>query len=147
MFNHDIFLVSTSLLPRGCWFSQLRQRQCGRICVDDIQLWVVAACKLPSPSQVVIILANIWPFIIEHIVRSSGWSVTGCLLKSPMLCSWEQHNPRGYMGIYCRRSRQKKTVPSSVSWDGRDFSQRAGSEWSWSDELDAVSLSTRSKDV
>ena len=55
--------------------------------------------------------------------------------------------PKGYVGIYWRRSHQKKTVPVSVSWRVGGFSQRPGSGWSWSGELHALSLSAWCMDV
>ena len=40
--------------------------------VDYIQLWAVAACKLPSQTKVETMPANIQSVIIENIVRISG---------------------------------------------------------------------------
>ena len=51
--------------------------------------------------------------------------------------------PRGYVGNYWRRSHQQKTIPFSVSWGERVFSQCPGSGWWWSGELDALPLSTK----
>ena len=78
-----------------------------RICVAYIQLWVVAVCKLPSPTKLAVIPTNIWPVIIENMVRVSGLG-----LKQELLChrvsSIKSHAvfvtavvlPRAYIGIY-----------------------------------------------
>ena len=70
-------------------FFQLAQRQCGRICVDHIQLWAVAAYKLPYQTKVAIMLANIRPFVIKKILFGS--QVLGFLREcchELLMCHW-----------------------------------------------------------
>ena len=63
--------------------------------------------------------------------------------KSYTVFVWATVLYRGYVGIYWRRLHQKKKVPFSLSWGERVFSQCPISGWSWSGDLDALSMSSQ----
>ena len=130
-------------------FSPIAQKGVLCICVAHIQLWAVAVCKLPSEPKVAIMPTTILPIMIENIVC---FQVLGFLAgrvsqapskKSHVVSLRTKVLLRVYVGSYWRRSHQKKTYSSSYH-DVKE-SQRPESEWSLSDELDAVSLSAQSK--
>ena len=56
----------------GVPISPIAPKTVCRICVDHTQLWAIAVCKLPSQTKVAITPTNIWPVIIEIIVRLVG---------------------------------------------------------------------------
>ena len=57
----------------GVRISPIATKVVWRICVDHIQLWAVAVCKLPSQSKLPIILTNIRQ-VLENIVPFLGLS-------------------------------------------------------------------------
>ena len=75
-------------------------------------------------------VGNYWNVIRRYL------KVLCCILKSNSLT-------KGLQGICSRRSYQTRAVSFSISWGERYFYQWPESGWSWSDEPDAVYLSTR----
>ena len=57
----------------GVRISPIATKVVWRICVDHIQLWAVAVCKLPSQNKLPIILTNIRQ-VLENIVPFLGLS-------------------------------------------------------------------------
>ena len=93
------------------------------VCVDHIQLWDAAVCKLPYQTDVPIMPNNIRSVIIENIVRFSGlwlsqkemWRITGVSQgaiwkKSPTSCSWEQQCYTGATSASIEYDHIKRTV-------------------------------------
>ena len=74
--------------------------------------------------------------------------VLGCHLKSLTLCSWEQESYPGAIWAYIEDNHIKRRPCPSKHLEVEEFSLSCpGSGWSWSGELNAVSLSAWSKDV
>ena len=95
--------------PSGVLISPMAQKAVWHICVDHIQLWAVAVCKVPFQIKVAIMPTNIRPVIIENIVRvlvshrGRCWELVECHKvspKSPTPCLWAVVLLRGYVGIY-----------------------------------------------
>ena len=105
-----------------------------RICVDRIRLWAVISCKLLNQSSNHVnqyLTCNHWKYC--SVLRSSAfseedvenyWSTyvsQGSIKKFYTVFVRAVVLPRGYVGICIRRSHQKKTVPFSVSWGGKNL--------------------------
>ena len=110
---HYIWPVPVSLLSRES-ISPITPKAVWHNCVDHIQLWAVAVCKLPSQTKAATMPTNTRPVIIEkyclvlwcwHFLQGNVencWSVTRYYLKSYDLFVRATVLPMGYVGIYWR---------------------------------------------
>ena len=73
--NYGLLLLLSSpvlLSFSGVLISQIAPKAVWRICVDHIQLWAIAVCKLPLQTKVAIMPTDFRLVIIETIGRFSG---------------------------------------------------------------------------
>ena len=121
-------MLISPIAPKAVW----------RFCVDHIQLWAIAVCKLLSENIVLIMPTTTQPVIMENDIQFYGLGL--CQREMPRtLWQMECHRvpskksyavfmraavlPRGCVGIDWRQSYQKKIMPFYASRDGRVFSQ------------------------
>ena len=74
----DHFCSVPVRLFSGVLISPIDPKAVYRICVDHIQLWIVAVCKLHFQNKMVIIPANTQPVIIENTALFLGFHRGRC---------------------------------------------------------------------
>ena len=125
------YFLSRPTFLRKCRFLQLHQIHC----VIFVPINLAVCCRCMSIAN------QCGNHTKQYPVCNSLTYCLVCHLKRPMSCLWDQHS----YPMKTATSKEDHVFLHIMRETG--FSQRPGSEWGWSDELDAVSLSTRSKDV
>ena len=137
-------MLISPIAPKAVWC----------IYVDHIQLWAVAVYKLLFETMVVIMPTTIQPVIIENNVQSSGLGFPRercrellecqeCHIKSATLCLREQQSYPGATWASIEDNHIKRRPCPSTYLGAEEFTLSCpGAGWSWSGELDALSLST-----
>ena len=139
---------------RESWFPPITQKAVCHICVDYTQLWIVNVCKLPSNQSGAHVnqypACNYWNIVSSQALGFAKGKCREFLechkvpSKSHTPCSLESYPRATWVFV---DDHIKTTVSVSVlSWGERVFFQRPGSGWSWSGEVDALSLPAQLKE-